>query len=786
MNIKKDIVVLAALLHDIGKFGQRAGISFTYEDIDTIDENLKCLITEKHIEWIISEADCLAVGLSEDDNNDITNGINHEIRLHPILEQVDLQGKGREILHRTELNPLSLDRNILFPKPKDEVYPKEGELLTEQYKLLWNGFEEEFRLLPNGNISIFTESLLYLMEKYTWCIPSSTMDLPDISLFDHSRTTAAIAACLYDYHDHHNRMNENAVKDREDTKYLLVCGDVSGIQKFIYNITAKGAAKGLKGRSFMIQLLSEAAARYILREFDYPASNLLYSGGGRFYLLIASRYESDLNRIRLEINKNLLEKYNGEIYLALGWCELNGKDFEGKNFPEKWKKTAQKANEDKRRKFAGLDYGKIFSPYGTGGEIKTCQICKKEENELITVRHGEDEVELCKDCEEAERLGRELSKAEYLAEVYDEQRRFPDGFDTPIPKTRYYLLEKLSEAAKIAAEEVVIYRLNDTDFLPEKYNAASHAFGFKFAGGAGYESTLMFDDLTQKSSGLKRLGILRMDVDNLGQIFTKGLGKKASVSRVAGLSRQLSMFFGGYLNVICQKNDYLKKTLIIYSGGDDLFIVGAWDKIIELAPEIREEFREFACRNPSMTLSGGIAMAREKYPIYRSADHAGDAEEKAKDFKREVGGEQKEKDALTFLNKPLGWDDLEVCREIKNTLHKCLNEGKNGRKLPTGILNRLTEIYLLYDKNRKDCEKKGLKGDEFENKVRYNKWVWRAVYTLSRAAKKSPDFRDEIREVMERLLNDDKTSGQAVIKFVDVPVRWTEFLIRKEKNKDED
>jgi len=810
MNIKKDVVVLAAMLHDIGKFGQRAEVPCRYESnvpdisvkFDNADDNPANFAAKHHnpdtpLQWLIAEADRLSSGMDRlpDEGEDSITGRDKykKVRLHPILEQIDLQEKDREIFHRMELKPLSLDREIIFPKHKDQLDPKEGELLTGCYKSLWNDFEREFRLLPNGNISVFTESLLYLMEKYTWCIPSSTMDLPDISLFDHSRTTAAIAACLYDYHEHHNSMTDKAVKDREDTKFLLVCGDVSGIQKFIYNITAKGAARGLKGRSFMIQLVSEAAARYILRNFDYPASNMLYSGGGRFYLLIASRYENDLNSVRMEINKNLLEKYSGEIYLALGWCGLNGKDFEGKNFPVKWKEAAQKSNEDKRRKFAGLDYAKIFGPYGTGGDRDTCQICKKE-GKLETVRHGEDEVELCKDCKDAERLGQELSQAKYLAEVYrksnDSEVPGEKGFDTPVPETRYYLFKELNETSKIKAQEVVIYRLNDMNFLPQNYHASSHAFGFKFAGGAGYESTLRFGNLAEKSTGLKRLGILRMDVDNLGQIFTKGLGKKASVSRVAGLSRQLSMFFGGYLNVICQKDDYREKTLIIYSGGDDLFIVGAWDKIIELAPEIRKEFGKFACHNPTMTLSGGMAMAREKYPIYRSADHAGEAEDKAKSFKRTLAsGQKKEKDALTFFNKALGWDDLETCRKIKDVLYPCIEgikEGKDGKKLPTGILNRLSEIYLLYEENKKDCKREGLEGEKFEKKVKYNKWVWRAVYTLSRAAKKSPDFRDEISGVMECLLNDDKLSGQAVIELIDVPVRWTEFLIRKEKNKNED
>jgi CRISPR-associated protein Csm1 len=263
MNIKKDVVVLAALLHDIGKFGQRAEVPCRYESnenemqlvckydpkknyfshkhtlrtveffeaeelylprisvkFDNADDNLANFAAKHHkpdtpLQWIIAEVDRLSSGMDRlpDEGEDSITGRDKykKVRLHPILEQIDLQEKDREIFHRMELKPLSLDREIIFPKHKDQLDPKEGELLTGCYKNLWNDFEREFRLLPNGNISVFTESLLYLMEKYTWCIPSSTMDLPDISLFDHSRTTAAIAACLYDYHDHHKYLTNNFV-----------------------------------------------------------------------------------------------------------------------------------------------------------------------------------------------------------------------------------------------------------------------------------------------------------------------------------------------------------------------------------------------------------------------------------------------------------------------------------------------------------------------------------------------------------------------------------------------
>ncbi|RLC17223.1 MAG: type III-A CRISPR-associated protein Cas10/Csm1 [Deltaproteobacteria bacterium] len=707
---------------------------------------------------------------------------------------MDTEGKDRdEPSRRIEMNPLGLAKDIIFPKNKAELDPEEGELLTKRYDKLWEGFSEAFGRLPKANFLVFTETLLFLLEKYTWCIPGSTTDLPDVSLYDHSKTTAAIAGCLYDYHDAMGSMTIPAIRDKNDQKFLLVCGDVSGIQKFIYNITAKGAAKGLKGRSFLVQLIAEAAGKHILRQFGYSVSNMLYSGGGRFYLLLANRDQKALDDIRAEINATLLEKYDGDVCLALGWTELCGNNFslgkaedkaEKADFPSKWRDAAIKANEDKRRKFAGLDYQKVFGPSGQGGEHKTCQICKKE-GPLKNVSHGDENVALCRDCEIAERMGQELSKASWLAEVYNEQTGLKGrGFDIPIPNTRYYLFKdsERNHISEIRGEAVGIYRLNDTDFLPENGEAAgSHVLGFKFTGGVSQSISKNFGELTNLSTGLKRLGILRMDVDNLGQIFMKGLGKRASISRIAGLSYQLSLFFSGYLNMICNR----EKTMIIYSGGDDLFIVGAWDNVVELAGEIQREFKAFACENDAFTISGGIAMVSEKYPIYRGAAHAGDAEEKAKTFKRSVGGQQKEKNALTFLNKPLGWDDLAVSRKIKDKLHLLIKDGKAGKKLPAGILNRLREIYLLYERNRQDLEEKQeVRGAELEEKTMYNKWMWRAVYTLKRMAGKNPLFRTEILELRDALIKNrfhGEASERPIIQFIDVPTRWAEFLVRKQK-----
>ena len=123
------------------------------------------------------------------------------------------------------------------------------------------------------------------MAIYTWSVPAASYrSEPDISLFDHSRVTAAIASCLCDLDDNTIQQllasNNSGQPNDEIVVACLLEGDISGIQRFIYTITARGATSALRGRSFYPQLLTDAAARYILHKYDLTVANLIYSGGG--------------------------------------------------------------------------------------------------------------------------------------------------------------------------------------------------------------------------------------------------------------------------------------------------------------------------------------------------------------------------------------------------------------------------------------------------------------------------------------------------------------------------
>jgi CRISPR-associated protein Csm1 len=135
---------------------------------------------------------------------------------------------------------------------------------------------------------------------------------------------------------------------------------------------------------------------------------------------------------------------------------------------------------------------------------------------------------------------------------------------------------------------------------------------------------------------------LRADVDNLGQAFVAGFdnpennNRYVTLSRTATLSRQLSLFFKLHINRILKNPEYTingntpkeRNVTICYSGGDDMFILGAWNEVIETAVDIRRNFERYT--QGTLTLSAGIGVYQPGYPISAIAREVAELEDDAK------------------------------------------------------------------------------------------------------------------------------------------------------------
>src|SRR3972149_4940252 len=161
----------------------------------------------------------------------------------------------------------------------------------EEFNNHLQGFGTEFKSFVNtkqNDFDVMFTNLMTTLMKHAWCIPSNTQEeIPDVSLFDHLKTTCAIAACLYQYHS--PNFKESEIKDDKTEKFILLVGDLSGIQNYIFNIThigAGGVAKRLRARSFQLNLMSEIISHKILHAFNLPLANMLMASGGKFYILL--------------------------------------------------------------------------------------------------------------------------------------------------------------------------------------------------------------------------------------------------------------------------------------------------------------------------------------------------------------------------------------------------------------------------------------------------------------------------------------------------------------------
>ena len=182
---------------------------------------------------------------------------------------------------------------------------------------------------------------------------------------------------------------------------------------------------------------------------------------------------------------------------------------------------------------------------------------------------------------------------------------------------------------------------------------------------ADYTNGETFEELADASVGIKRIAVLRADVDDLGAAFVNGFAsekygeKYMTLSRTATFSRKMSMFFKYHINAILRSGEYYiteerepgqRGITVVYSGGDDLFLVGSWDEVIGFAVDLHDTLAEFS--QNTLEISAGIGIFPGKFPVHNMAQKTGELESAAK---RHPG-----KNAVTLFEENLtfAWDEF--------------------------------------------------------------------------------------------------------------------------------
>lgn len=855
------LLALAGLLHDIGKFALRAGVSgnrmwdaearreFGYKHAMLSAWFAETFVPEPwrkavigpvgnhhrpqtREDRIVQLADHLSAG-ERATNSDDESRKTHPMQLRSIFTRVRLDGEEHPNPEGAywPLQPLDLTSEFF---PAEPLPTSEAE---RRYETMWEEFEREAATLretfaEGGSLDAYIESLQALLMRYLWAVPSAYYkSIPDISLYDHSRMTGALAAVLADADDARIREWLNAPETVDEEAALLVGGDISGVQDFIYTITARGATPGLRGRSFYLQLLGEALARFILRELDLPITNIIYVGGGNFYLLARPTDAEQIPRLRQAITRTLLQHHRGALDVAVEGYPLRVRDFiAGPHLSAAWGHLHERLQRAKRRRFAHLSTAEVadlFQPLGHGGNEETvCAVCGEEHPNVKKDGSGDSAVTKCPPCLAFEDLGDNLRRAEVLlltvqpATATSLNLAKPAGtwkdvlgafglqasvlarqngaISLPAPTNETYQVALALKDATLAdltphPRRAVGRRLlvNTTPILTAAERQALEADASfpddEKRGLPPADRVKPFSVLAHQARGIKRLGVLRMDVDNLGTLFREGLGNAATLSRVAGLSFAVSLYFEGWVGTIAERMQaqFGDRLYAIYSGGDDLFFVGAWDAVVELAIRVRADLTAYTGGHPGIHASGGMVLVPRKYPLYQAAEEAGAAEEAAKRLRWTDGTHPRQKNAFCFLGEALPWSTFGTdpqCQPGFQTVHQLMHflEDALQKGAPKSLVRRLIESYMLYMEARQAWQRsQSTTARNGLPQTLWGPWTWRMVYTLKRMEKQVSGANvEQLRRTFQ--------ANYSLTSRIGLAARWVDILrVEKQNNQAE-
>lgn len=793
-------VAFASLIHDVGKFAQRAGLTvspltkdthvqlycprtlenrpthihaaYTPMAIDAMEAWLPNLVggrtapfegagalehadslinaagahhrPETLLQWIVATADRAASGFERETKTEeearSSDGDDYiRTRLWSLLEEIRLdRPEGAAPLTRKPLRALSVD--ALFPR--QGIVPEKRTEGEREYRALWDDFLKAGRRIPNAmrrNWPLWLDAFDTLWLAYTQSIPSATAfnARPDVSLYDHSKATAAVATALWAWCEASGRDTDTLVrglKDRSlwnEESLLLVQGDFFGIQDFIFSgaaSTQKKAAKILRGRSFYVSLLTEAAALAVLEKLALPATSQILNAAGKFLIVAPNTPEV---RERLRETESIFETWFvketcAQAGLGLAFQAATLRDLTGERFPKLMRSIFESLERSKLTRYRLFDEdptnvpGPVleadyrFGPCAWQGRWPADEL---DENGLPTARLTRDEIA----------VGEAIVRMDTLALVDEDVRLDGLGFETKTldgavfgsraiffahGNVEAFLRAVPSESIRRvwdfsmprASDEVLwrgLSRRSINGYVPRLDEALVPEDEPRFAGlpgeDIGHERILPFEwiarlgqsfDERGRICGVPALCALKGDVDQLGRIFQEGLvgagGRGMNFAKMAGLSREFNAFFSIAVPFECSKA--FPHVYTVFAGGDDFFFIGPLSETQRFATALRDRFVEFSAVNPEVHFSAGFAVVKPGMPVRRLSEAAEEALSRAKNSGR---------NAVCAYGECVSWTEWKALLEVQGRLESW----RSAYGLSTSYLYALFEIMELAERS---------------------------------------------------------------------------------------
>ncbi|HPU80994.1 type III-A CRISPR-associated protein Cas10/Csm1 [Accumulibacter sp.] len=700
------------------------------------------------LQWIVATADRVASGFERDkfesEYNTRKERDNHyRARLLTLLEQIGKPGvKEGELQWRYPLRPLA--PAALFPQPAGECTPRDDPAARAEYLVLWEALLAGIQQIPQAHVQalpLWLDHFDSLWLTMTHAIPSATAFgvKPEVSLYDHSKATAALATALWRWHHEQGSENLRAVRESwAEDKILLVQGDFFGIQDFIFaegGATQKHAHKLLRGRSFQVSLLAECAALKLLEALELPPTAQIINAAGKF-LIVAPNTAGALAavaRCRQELNDWCLKHTYGEIGVGLASTPASCNDFATGRFGELSKRLFAALDVAKHQRFdlCADNATSIFDGFLDQFD-NTLGVC------AINGRHPADpEASARRDyalstlADDQIRIGEQLTRHARLLVA-----RAAEGL--PVLGLDYFgyrlaIVPNAEASGKYGelARNGTLLRVWDFDaaeadgtlwrgYARRFVNSYVPRFDAGDAQSAGkYGKWEGEADFARESGGDPQRGTtiktlhhiacedrrltaadrwqgeialltLKGDIDNLGSLFQQGL-EKPTFAKMASLSRQINAFFALWLPWFCEHGRdengvaRYRNTYTVFAGGDDFFLIGPWESTLALATVLRAKFADYVA-NPGISFSAGLSMTHPQTPVRQLARSTETALAAAKDLPG--------KNAVTLWQRSVSWADWRTLMGQRRTALEALmaRADSHGAGFSSGLTYALLQL----------------------------------------------------------------------------------------------
>lgn len=627
MSDKMNWLFYGSVLHDIGKALQRAenikkqhgpvGADYLktqkvdYRIVNEVEYHMYAQLKDADLEkdnlaYISYIADNIAAGTDRraETKTDYSNW-DKSLPLSDIFNRFG-DTKGKRSIKPGVMNP----ENIAGLAPVNE----KGKYNAIEYSKAIAPFKQTFPTLQLTEDN--SGSMLNLLEATMSQMPSSVNadEESDISLYDHLRLTAAFAGAIKQYLDskditnYKDELYKHAKEFYKKSAFLMVGYEFSGVENFVYTITSQGAHKQLRSRAFYTEMLAQWFIDSLLKEMDLTEVNLLYKDSQHSYFIIGNTEVNVtlIKRKQEEFNKFLLNNYGIKLYMSIGWEPFSANEVMGKDnamapkekYAELFSTIDKKIQKENRSKYDAQTIIKLNKAGKKSG--RECSIC----HSVSSLLADENKCVLCQKLED------------FSSNIQNEKYFVIDQDSNGLPLNDQDYLNTVSEdRIKNGKVDGFIYAKNEfmTGLNQATYLWVSD-YSFEPHNNYSYYAERSWNKEEGLPTGIKRLGTLMIDVDDLRAKFLSGFheqaeGKFTTIGRYATLSRRINLFFKYCLN------EYSKeyRVSIIYSQNGSAFLLGAWDDILALTLDLNDYFENWT--DGKLTFSAGIGIFNAKTPI---------------------------------------------------------------------------------------------------------------------------------------------------------------------------